>query len=150
MTYSDVCKVLGGDGEMVYKSTSYTEYAWPGKYYGELIGVEPKLRVSFNNDSGLVESIEEMNIIDGDEIYDNQKTNKEAVTKITADDLDKIPCEASYKSVCDIMGLEGVLVNSMHVNGHMTKTYRWRYLSEADNEYKEFDLSFSDDRYIRY
>ena len=148
MTYNDVVKIIGEDGIKSYHGTGFTEYSWPGEYYGKIDSLDPKLILAFDDDTDTVENIEEINIVDGKEIYENEKSHREAKTSLSEEEIQNIPEAASYETVCEIMGCEGVLVTSMQSYGSVHKSYCWRYLD--DNQYKEAYLSFTNDRYNVY
>ena len=150
MDYGEVKNIVGSEGVKSYHDSRVVEFTWPGEYHDKLDATDPKLRVSFNKSTGLAETIEEINILDGKEIYENEKSNKEAVTKLTRKELGTIPGEASYETICEMLGCEGVLTYSMSSNEGTYKVYEWRYLSKEDNEYKTFSLSFVDNRLYRY
>lgn len=150
MDYGEVKNIVGSEGVKSYHDSRVVEFTWPGEYHGKLDATDPKLRVSFNKSTGLAETIEEVNILDGKEIYENEKSNKEAVTKLTRQELGTIPGEASYETICEMLGCDGVLTYSMSSNEGTYKIYEWRYLSKEDNEYKTFSLSFVDNRLYRY
>ena len=149
MSYSQVKAIVGSEGVKTYHDGRIIEYTWPGEYHDK-IEMDPKLRITFDKSTGQAETIEEVNILDGAEIYENERTNKEAVTKLTKKELGTIPGEASYEIVCEMLGCEGVITYSMSSTDGTYKVYEWRYLSKEDNEYRTVSLSFVDNRLYRY
>lgn len=149
MSHDEIIKVFGTDGVKTYHSSNRTEYTWPGEYYGKLRASEPKVRITFYDDTGKIDSIEEVNVVDGKEIYENEKSGRDAVTKLTEKELTGLPAGASYETICDLMGSEGVLINSMRIGNSVDKSYVWRYLSK-DNKYEDAYLTFTDNRYDGY
>lgn len=146
-TYEDVVDIIGEDGVRTYSGTDTTEYTWLGEYDGKLENGKSQLRISFNDDDGIIDWFEEVNIIDGDEVYQNQQEYKEAKTSLSDAEIEELPDAASYATICEAMGSEGVLINSAHDNDGTYRVYRWRHL--VDNAYIDVDLGFINNRYAK-
>ena len=149
MTYDEIKTICGSEGVKTYHDSRTVEYTWPGEYHDKLETTDPKLRITFSKSTKTAERIEETNILDGAEIYENERSHKDAVTTLSREEISNIPGGSSYESVCNLLGCEGILTYSMSTDSSTYKTYEWRYLSEEGNMYKTFSLSFVDNRCYR-
>ena len=148
MTYDDVVDIIGEDGVITYADSLGTERTWLGEYSGKLGSLESTLRIVFDSDTGKAEWIEEKNITDGAEIYENLTTYKESRTELTKKEIDAIPDMASYDVVCETMGGPGVLCSSTRDTEKTYRYYCWRYLD--GDTYRDVKLLFVNGRYQRY
>lgn len=116
MTYSEVCEIVGGEGELKtqFGDMNYglMYYVWPGKFHDKSV-MRSELKVAFGRDSGRAEIIRESNLLHGKEIYKNIKENKKAEVKKAATEIaSAIKKEMSYEEVVKIIGAEGILESS--------------------------------------
>lgn len=148
MAYDDVIDIIGEEGVITYMDEASMELTWLGEYSGKLGELPSTLRVVFDSETDEVIWVEEKNIIDGAEIYDNMKNYKESRTELTEKEIDAIPDMASYDVVCETMGGPGVLYSSTRDTERTYQYYCWRYLD--GDAYRDAKLLFVNGRYQRY
>ena len=151
MTYDEVVEMLGEEGFEYSRSESQVEYAWPGELYDEFQDIDasnPTVRVCFDAKTKTVTGVKEFNLLDGAEIYDNFKNNKEAITELTTEEMRAIRNQSDYKAVVKTVGCEGILIGSS-TNINKDKTYRWKciYNENGESKYLDFDMLFINNKY---
>ena len=140
MKYEEVVELLGEEGTEEY---SYS-YVWPGEYADQARNDEdyyyynyynePRVRLRFSDNNNLIE-IHEYNILDGKEIYEAK--SEEKVSRVTVNEkiFASMKNRMSYREIADILGAEGVLVESeSDRSGESEKTYEWEYVFEGSED----------------
>ena len=150
MSYEDVTKVLGeGILEASYDKGDYKSYFWPGAYYtDERRGVEhfdSELTIVFTG--GQMQSIEEENIIDGEEARKTFDTDFENLDTeiVTKDKAHRVKDDMDISLVNQLLGSKGALISSRSYRmssglNSRWKTYRWRCVTFDQPD--AFDIEF--------
>lgn len=135
MTYDEAKALLGGEEGMDYYDYR-NEYMWPGEYYDTTRDFydNPSISLKFSDSGNLIE-ISESRVLDGKEIYEAKAANKQSVIVISEEKLAELKERMSYREFADILGAEGVLIDSESDKaGFSSKTYEWKYSMEGDTE----------------
>lgn len=132
MNYEQVLEIMGGQGALIYgaEEDPVVELAWPGKEWAEDYWREkPQILVGINPFTDKVVHIEEVNVLDWDTVKENcNKYPDRETTSFEKEDLDKIQEGVSYEEIVDMLGSEGMLVNSKSTKeGSTDKTFLWVY-----------------------
>lgn len=139
MNSDDVVDLFGEEGTEEYSRS----YVWPGEYADQTRNSDddfyyyykdPRVRLQFSDNNNLIE-IHEFNILDGKEIYEARAEGR--VSRVTVNDeiLASMKNRMSYREIADILGAEGVLVESeSDRSGETEKTYEWEYVFEGNEE----------------
>ena len=141
MTYEEVAEILGGDGVLLSEEPEdgIYEFAWPGanrKKNGWNEYELPQVVVGFEDWTKKAVHIEELNIIDGEEVFKNNDYDLYSQSKITKEDKEKAKEAESYDELVQILGVEGTLMKSKSTkDGSIEKKYRWSY-SEPNKDGK--------------
>lgn len=139
MTYDEVADIIGGDGTLLSEEPEHGiyEFAWPGanrKKNGWNEYELPQVVVGFEGRTEKAVHIEELNVIDGDEVYENNNYDLYSQSKITKEDKEKAKEAESYDELVSILGIEGTLMKSKSTkDGRVEKKYRWSYSEPNDD-----------------
>ena len=133
LTYKQVKDELGKgykDGVFGNAFWGYTSYVWPGEYIDKGL-LYAEVNVFIDTNTKKCDQYSERNVIDGKEIYENLSNGKKAMTKKKKEDIEAIKPGTSYEQVVDLLGIEGILIESeSNSDGNVEKTYTWHYYDE--------------------
>lgn len=129
MTYKEVCKIVGGRGKLESivgtSKAGMRRYMWGGEYADKKNNFYSEMSVRIDNNSKKIDSIDEYNLLDAEEILANHNNDTEIQYKKYA----KIDVGMTLKEVEDLLGNKGVLHHSGSTktdNKQTTrKEYRW-------------------------
>ena len=133
MTYKQIRDELGrgyNDGSFGNAFWGSKYYIWPGEYIDKGL-LYSEVRVFIDKENKKCDHLSERNVIDGEEIFENLSNDRKAMTKKKKEDIEAIKPGTTYEQVVDLLGIEGVLVESeSNSEGNVEKTYKWHYYDE--------------------
>ena len=155
MTYREVCRILGGKGEVNRKSGSVsgglTYYIWPGELNDEKV-MTSYVTIAFDNESGRAESVREVNILDGQKVRDNLVSKKVSRIGKSESEIDLAVTEGmSYKDSAAALGAEGILTGSesivdVYSGKSISRKYNWEGKFDNGVSGRIVTVHFTDDK----
>ena len=151
MTHDEVVDFLGEDGVCMYEGSEI--YMWPGILYDdeafEYYYDKPNIELQFSKNGNLVE-IEEHNLIKAEEIAANRKKENGQPIVLSQEIRQKMKKRMSYAEIVEILGAEGLLIESeSDKKGTLKERYRWSYKEDPEDNtsfYYNLEISFNNDK----
>ena len=109
MSYEDVVKILGAEGDQTSETKTSSSYKWKGEKFAAVY-------VTFRN--GILSSKRQYKISNGDE-------SKIAAADVSKDKFENIKIGMSYAEIVKIIGSEGIESSSTTIGNTEIKSYKW-------------------------
>lgn len=143
MTYKEACKTIGGKGKLRliagYAKEGAKGYIWPGEFI-EKDNMDSSFDVMVDNSTKKIIMIRERNLVDGAEVLENIKAEKESHYI----QRNKIEKGMTRNEVVELLGSDGVLDNSSSIKDGSGEVVRKRYKWVGGTSH-EIEVEFEND-----
>lgn len=101
---------------------------------------QPYIELIFGSKNTLTD-ISEKRVLDGREIYEAKAEGRKALVTVNDEILSSMKERMSYREIADILGADGVLIDSeSDKSGYEMKQYEWTYIDEDNMGTYEYGL----------